>query len=1142
VVAKLAGWARHPGEKTLHLHELKIGSRLTLCFVLIILAMLVGNAVLLWQFHRARAQAVRLSGVDQELITVLQAHASLMSLYERLDAISHSENADLLVSEAETLGNTLLEDSRRSRNALSRLPPEVRLDPTLLPSLVAIQDSLPAQLEAIIRLARLRDWEAVRLRLANQVRPLESRSSTLVGNLDREVRQQRSQAVSSIEGAQRQILLIVPITVGFTLLFAAFLGLAITRSITQPLGRLMQGSSVLAKGDFSHRVPAAGKDEFGRLGSVFNDMIVKLQELYRELQRRESYLAEAQQLSHTGSFGWRVSSREIYWSEETFRIFDLEPGSQPTLEKILERTHPADRPQVRQVIDSASQQRKDFDFEHRLLMTDGSVKYVHVVGHPSTGAESDDLEFVGAVTDITGPRRAEESLRRSEAYLAEAQKLTHTGSYAWGVAASEILFWSEEMYRLCGFDPEEGIPAFTTFLQRVHPDDRGRVAESFQRTIREKIPNQIVFRIILPDGSFKYFHSVGKPIMDASGEVIEVVGMNMDVTERQRAEEALRRGERRLRDVIETIPTMAWAGLPDGSNDFANQRWQDYTGLDLKDTSGAGWKAALHPADLAIHVDKWRASLATGKPFENEARLRRGSDGEYRWFLHRAVPLRDERGEIVKWYGTSTDIEHRKRAEQTLRQSEAYLAEAQRLSHSGSWAWKLLTQQIYWSDETFNILGVDRNCIPTSTLFRERVHPDDRAALDSVDAALLAGSEGEYKYRVVLPDGSIRFIRSVAHPVSDESGRVVEFVGTVIDVTEQRNAHDALQKAFEEIKILQDQLYKENIALREEVDKASMFEEIVGESPALQSILAQLTKIAPTDSTVLITGETGTGKELIARAIHRRSQRSSRAFVNVNCAAIPSSLIASELFGHEKGAFTGALQRRLGRFELAEGGTIFLDEVGELPVETQITLLRVLQEREFERVGGTQSIHADVRVIAATNRDLLSAMASGAFKRDLFYRLNVIPLEIPPLRERKEDIPILIEYFIDRFARKAHKKVRTIEKRTLELLQSYSWPGNIRELQNVIERSVVVCETDVFSIEEGWLSLASRSAQNGGRKHPLEKLSADQERKLIEAVLAETRGRISGPEGAAAQLGVPASTLESKIRTLKIDKYQFKRG
>jgi len=302
--------------------------------------MLVGNAVLLWQFHRARAQAVRLSGVDQELITVLQAHASLMSLYERLDAISHSENADLLVSEAETLGNTLLEDSRRSRNALSRLPPEVRLDPTLLPSLVAIQDSLPAQLEAIIRLARLRDWEAVRLRLANQVRPLESRSSTLVGNLDREVRQQRSQAVSSIEGAQRQVLLIVPITVGFTLLFAAFLGLAITRSITQPLGRLMQGSSVLAKGDFSHRVPASGKDEFGRLGSVFNDMIVKLQELYRELQRRESYLAEAQQLSNTGSFGWRVSSREIYWSEETFRIFDFERGSQPTLERILERIHP----------------------------------------------------------------------------------------------------------------------------------------------------------------------------------------------------------------------------------------------------------------------------------------------------------------------------------------------------------------------------------------------------------------------------------------------------------------------------------------------------------------------------------------------------------------------------------------------------------------------------------------------------------------------------------------------------------------------------------------------------------------------------------------------------------------------------------
>jgi len=322
VLGKLAGWAKQVGESTFYLHRLNIGPRLTLCFLFIILALLVGNAVSLWQFHLARTQADRLSGVDQELIAVLQAHTSLMSFYERLDVLAHSENTGQLVREVEALGNAILQDSRRSRDALSRLPPEVQLDPALLPTLLSIQDSLPAELEAITALAKSNEWEAVRLRLANQVRPLESRSSGLVENIDHEVGEERAQAVLNIGQAQRRILLILPITAVLTLLFAAFLGSAITRSITQPLGRLMEGSTAWARGDFSHRVPAAGKDEIARLGSVFNDMIVRVQGLYRELQRRETYLAEAQKLSHTGSLGWNVSSAEIYWSEETYKIFE----------------------------------------------------------------------------------------------------------------------------------------------------------------------------------------------------------------------------------------------------------------------------------------------------------------------------------------------------------------------------------------------------------------------------------------------------------------------------------------------------------------------------------------------------------------------------------------------------------------------------------------------------------------------------------------------------------------------------------------------------------------------------------------------------------------------------------------------------
>jgi formate hydrogenlyase transcriptional activator len=358
------------------------------------------------------------------------------------------------------------------------------------------------------------------------------------------------------------------------------------------------------------------------------------------------------------------------------------------------------------------------------------------------------------------------------------------------------------------------------------------------------------------------------------------------------------------------------------------------------------------------------------------------------------------------------------------------------------------------------------------------------------------------------------------------------------DEAEHFETRAALESAVEGLELLREQIYRENLVLRDEVDRVSMFEEIVGTSPALQAALSRVVKVAATDSTVLITGETGTGKELVARAIHRRSNRGARAFVSVNCAAIPRDLIASELFGHEKGAFTGATQQRLGRFELANGGTLFLDEVGDLPPGTQIALLRVLQEHEFERVGGTRPIHADVRVIAATNRDLQAAISAGSFRSDLYYRLHVFPIEIPALRERKEDIRLLVEYFIDRYARKAGKKITTVDKKTLRSLESYPWPGNIRELQNVIERSIIVCETENFSVDESWLSQKpERKAES--QLHLSEKVAA-QEKEIIEAALRESQGRVFGPSGAAAKLGIPRSTLESKIRSLKINKNRFR--
>ena len=495
------------------------------------------------------------------------------------------------------------------------------------------------------------------------------------------------------------------------------------------------------------------------------------------------------------------------------------------------------------------------------------------------------------------------------------------------------------------------------------------------------------------------------------------------------------------------------------------------------------------------------------------------ADGTYRWFQSRALPLRDQQGKIVRWYGADADIEDLKRAEEILAEHARQLKQVIDLAPMHMFIWEADANASYGNRASLDYFGPIPPMPPME--FLELVtHPDDVGKLQAgILDALSRGNAFAMETRMRRHDGAFRWFVYQINPLRDERKRIVRWCGTRIDIHDRKQAEDRTQR--------------ENLVLREEIEQASMFEEIVGASPAIQKVLARVAKVARTDSTVLITGETGTGKELVARAIHKRSTRSSRAFVSVNCAAIPRDLIASELFGHEKGAFTGALQRRLGRFELADGGTLFLDEVGELPAETQVALLRVLQEREFERMGGSRPIRTDVRVITATNRDLPAAITAGTFRSDLFYRINVFPIHVPPLRERKEDIRLLVEYFIDRFSSKSGKKIRRIDKNSLDRLQTYPWPGNIRELQNVIERSVIVCDTENFSVDESWLS------HERSPSRPLADELVTQEKEIIEAALAQTGGRVSGPAGAAARLGMPASTLDSKIKSLKINKRQF---
>ncbi len=621
-----------------------------------------------------------------------------------------------------------------------------------------------------------------------------------------------------------------------------------------------------------------------------------------------------------------------------------------------------------------------------------------------------------------------------------------------------------------------------------------------------------------------YSREPGSPTTQHQHLIEQITHLATVAIEQKYGEEKLRQSENELQQLIDAVPQHIFVLGPDGSCLYTNQVARDYHGLLPKDPQGDHLAMFVHPDDRDMVLSERQRLLSNGAPYELEARLL-GKDGQYRWFLIRVSPSRDEQGRIIRWYGTRTEIEDRKRAEEKLRQDER---ELRRITDA-------IDQHIMVLGPVGKILYANRLLLEYSGLsvedvmaddFRARlVHPDDlERSRDELQNGLERGTPFELELRARRKDGQHRWFLIRYNPLRDEEGWIIRWYSTGTDIDDRKRDEERIQK--------------ENLALREEIDHSSMFEEIVGSSEVIRKVLTQVTKVAPSDSTVLVLGETGTGKELIVRAIHKRSKRSSRLLIRVNCAAIPPSLIASELFGHEKGAFTGALQRRLGRFELADGGTIFLDEIGDLPAETQIALLRVLQEKEIERVGGSQSISVDVRVLAATNRDLKAAMAAGTFRQDLFYRLNVFPIQVPALRERVDDIPLLVTYMIEHYAKKAGKKIRNIQQETLKLFQAYDWPGNIRELQNVIERAVVLCDSETFSVDETWLK--PEGHRLSGSVVPLGATLAEHEKEIIEAALADCGGQVSGPTGAAAKLGLPRQALESKITTLGINKNRFK--
>lgn len=624
--------------------------------------------------------------------------------------------------------------------------------------------------------------------------------------------------------------------------------------------------------------------------------------------------------------------------------------------------------------------------------------------------------------------------------------------------------------------------------------------------------------------------------------------------------------------MIDGIPTMAWCSLPDGSAEFLNKRWHDYTGLSPEEAHGSGWKATIHPEDLARLMDKWLALLASGEPGEVEARLRR-FDGEYCWFLFRAVPNRDEQGKIVRWYGTITDIDKRKQAEERLQ----LLLDVTNQVVSNLQLRGLLraisasVRRVMQCDLVgVFLLDSEANMLQTFVLD----FPEGKGSIREEYLTSMEGSLGGYVFRTGKPwSGNASDVLQLG--LKDEAALAEGLkTGCVLPLVSRNRALGLLglgrrednsfaqadvdflsqvanqialavenALAYGEIQKLKDQLSKEKVYLEDEIRSEMNFGQIIGSSASLRQALKRLESVAPTDSTVLIFGETGTGKELVARAIHDLSPRQSKAFVKLNCAAIPTGLLESELFGHEKGAFTGAIAQRIGRFEVANRGTIFLDEIGEIPPELQTKLLRVLQEREFERLGSSRTLRTDARLIAATNRDLEAMVSEQKFRLDLFFRLNVFPVRVPPLREREGDIPLLVRHFAQQFSRRMNKMIETIPSATMDALCRYHWPGNIRELQNVIERAVIISTGPVLNLDVADLRLPStgNAPQRGGASNArtngtLRDVLKETERQRIIEALKQCHWVVAGANGAASRLGMNRSTLQVRMRKLGISR------
>jgi formate hydrogenlyase transcriptional activator len=800
--------------------------------------------------------------------------------------------------------------------------------------------------------------------------------------------------------------------------------------------------------------------------------------------------------------------------------------------------------------------------EVRLRRFDGSYRWFLVSANPLRDESGSILAWYGTNIDIEDRKRAEEALRASE--LSWRQIIDNIPGFVNVGTTAEPTFFNRTELEYFGKTNEE--MKDWARIGVIHPEDLPGVIEAWAKSLETGQALDIEARFRRADGVYRWFQMRVVRARDAEGTISDWYALHTDIDDRKRAEQKLRQSEVELRAITDTIRQPIGVEAPDGTLLYANRVALDNSGLTLDEVIKEGTiqkengflARRCHPDDINRVRDERRIALLEGAPFDLEMRLLHKS-GQYRCYLVQYNPLKDESGQIIRWYNTATDIDDRKRGEERLRQSEAELrtiTDAIRqpivvLAPDGS--------MLYANRVAVNNSGLTIDELKKGGFLARACHPDDvERVLDERNHGLSKAIPFDSEARILFKDGEYRWQLLQYNPLKDDSGQIIRWYATATDIDDRKKTEERLRN--ENVKLAQERVY-----LEEQIRSEMGYEQIIGSSTLLKHVLELVETVAPSDSTVLLLGETGTGKELIARAVHERSRRKAKTFVKLNCAAIPTGLLESELFGHEKGAFTGAINQKVGRMELADQGSLFLDEVGDIPIDIQPKLLRALQEKEFERLGSTHTRKVNLRLVAATNRDLERMVADREFRSDLFYRLNVFPIRIPPLRERKDDIPLLVSYFVQKFAKQMQKRIGTISVATMNALTDWDWPGNIRELENFIERAVILTKGESLTaplseLRKGKKSEPARESVPKTESAPkseddlvrivketiasLKKKRVPTERTNrqhaeIVAALTECKGRVAGPEGAAARLGLSRTTLISRMKKLGIDPYDY---